>query len=32
MAINYTWNVKTVDTQTIDGNVNTVFSALEINR
>ena len=31
MAINYTWNVKTVDTQTIDGNVNTVFK-LEINR
>ena len=26
MAINYTWNVKTVDTKTIDGNVNTVFN------
>ena len=26
MAINYTWDVKTVDTQTIDGNVDTVFN------
>ena len=26
MAINYTWNCKTVDVQTIDGNEDTVFN------
>jgi hypothetical protein len=26
MAINYTWNCKTVDTKTIDGNEDTVFN------
>jgi len=26
MAINYTWDVKTVDTKTIDGNTDTVFN------
>jgi len=26
MAINYTWDCKTVDTKTIDGNVDTVFN------
>lgn len=26
MAITYTWNVKTVDTKTVDGNVDTVFN------
>ncbi|QDP47975.1 MAG: hypothetical protein Tp1100SUR763771_28 [Prokaryotic dsDNA virus sp.] len=26
MAINYTWDVKTVDTKTIDGNADTVFN------
>ena len=25
MAINYTWNCKTVDVKTIDGNQDTVF-------
>jgi len=26
MAITYTWNVKTVDTKTVDGNADTVFN------
>ena len=26
MAINYTWDVKTVDTKTIDGNTDAVFN------
>ena len=26
MAINYTWNVKTVDVKEIDGNTDTVFN------